>query len=181
MKKDRLSPAQSSPNPNPRSRIVTVAPAPAQRQLFFKLRSSKKKTGWFTNSESAALAEELKVSKRDVLEMEGRLSARDLSLSVESDDDDAAPSPAQWLEADDADPADTVIDNSTKIPQRTQLRKGLAALDERSRDIVEQRWLAAQKTTLQTLATRYKLSVERSRQIEASAMQKLRSSFDPFL
>ena len=180
MKKDRLSPTQSSPNPNARSRIVTVAPAPAQRQLFFKLRSSKKKTGWFTNSEAAALAEELKVSKRDVLEMEGRLSARDLSLSVESDDDDAAPSPVQWLEAA-AGPADTVIDNSTQISQRAQLRKGLAALDERSRDIVEQRWLAAKKTTLQTLATRYKLSVERSRQIEASAMQKLRSSFDPFL
>ena len=121
-----------------------MATTQAQRQLFFKRRSSKKKTGWFTNSE-------------------------------------AAPSPVQWLEAAAADPADTVIDNSTQISQRAQLRKGLAALDERSRDIVEQRWLAAKKTTLQTLATRYKLSVERSRQIEASAMQKLRSSFDPFL
>ena len=161
-------------------RIVTVATTKAQRKLFFKLRSMKKKAGWFTNSEAAALAEELKVSKRDVLEMEGRLSARDLSLSVESDDDGAAPapSPAQWLEAADADPADTVIENSTLISQRAQLRKGLAALDERSRDIVEQRWLAAKKTTLQTLATRYKLSVERIRQIEAGAIQKLRSSFD---
>ncbi len=159
-------------------RIVTVATTKAQRKLFFKLRSSKKKAGWFTNSEAAALAEELKVSKRDVLEMEGRLSARDLSLSMESDDDGAAPSPAQWLEADDADPADTVIENSTQVSQRAQLRKGLAALDERSRDIVEQRWLAAKKTTLQTLADRYKLSVERIRQIEVSAMQKLRSSFE---
>ena len=160
-------------------RIVTVATTKAQRKLFFKLRSSKKKAGWFTSSEAAALAEELKVSKRDVLEMEGRLSARDLSLSIESDDQDAAPSPAQWLEANDANPADTVIENSTQISQRAQLRRGLAALDERSRDIVEQRWLADKKTTLQKLATGYNLSIERIRQIEASALQKLRSSFEP--
>ena len=159
-------------------RIVTVATTKAQRKLFFKLRSSKKKAGWFTNNEAIALAEELKVSKRDVLEMEGRLSARDLSLSIEADDDDAAPSPAQWLESEDANPADTVIDNSTQISRRAQLRKGLAALDERSRDIVEQRWLADKKTTLQTLANHYGLSVERIRQIEVGAIQKLRSSFD---
>lgn len=157
-------------------RIVKVATTKAQRKLFFNLRSAKKTLSWLTQEEAEAVADDLGVSVQEVHRMEGRLTSRDIGYDqpVDADDDDAWQSPQHYLEDKSADPAELVEHSSMAQSNEEQLHAALAELDERSRDIVAQRWLAEKKATLHELAARYEVSAERIRQLEQAAMKKLR-------
>ena len=157
-------------------RIVKIATTKAQRKLFFNLRSSKKRLAWLTREETKAVAEELGVSEQEVTRMEGRLAAGDVTFEAPADADDetAAMAPIHYLEAPGADPADLVEDDDWQSDSSDKLHVALTALDDRSRDVIERRWLTDDKTTLQDLADEYGVSAERIRQIEKSAMKKLK-------
>ncbi len=161
-------------------RIVKVATTKAQRKLFFNLRKSKTRLGWMNAEEVRAVAADLNVSEREVLEMESRLSGRDIGFDLPSDEDDdhAPPSPAAYLRADGEDPSQAYERADAEDNQLQLLREGLAGLDARSRDIVKRRWLDGEgKVTLQELADEYGVSAERIRQIEANALKKMRALF----
>ena len=159
-------------------RIVKVATTKAQRKLFFNLRSAKKSLSWLSAEEAQAVADDLGVDVREVQRMEGRLSSRDVSYDLprDADDDDAWQSPQYFLEDHSADPAEAVESSDWQQNSEAQLHEALAGLDERSRDILAQRWLAEEKATLHELAARYEVSAERIRQIEQNAMKKLRAA-----
>ncbi len=161
-------------------RIVKVATTKAQRKLFFNLRKSKTRLGWMNDAEVTAVAADLKVSKREVLEMESRLSGRDIGFDAPSDDDDdhAPPSPGAYLRTHDEDPSQAYERADSEDNQLELLREGMAGLDKRSRDIVMRRWLDDDnKVTLQELADEYGVSAERIRQIEANALKKMKALF----
>ncbi len=161
-------------------RIVKVATTKAQRKLFFNLRKSKTRLGWMNAAEVTAVAKDLNVSEREVLEMESRLSGRDIGFDAQSDDDDdhAPPSPAAYLMAAEEDPSQAYERADSEDNQLQLLREGLAELDARSRDIIKRRWLDADsKITLQELAEEYGVSAERIRQIEANALKKMKALF----
>ncbi|MBT3410916.1 MAG: RNA polymerase sigma factor RpoH [Halieaceae bacterium] len=157
-------------------RIVKVATTKAQRKLFFNLRSKKKSLSWLSADEAKAVAEDLGVDVKEVHRMEGRLTSRDLAydMSTDSDDDDAWQAPQYYLEDHSSDPAQTVEEGDWKQNSQAQLHSALADLDERSRNILVQRWLAEDKSTLHELADQYGVSAERIRQLEANAMKKLK-------
>lgn len=161
-------------------RIVKVATTKAQRKLFFNLRKSKQRLGWLNAEEVRVVANDLNVSEREVLEMESRLSGRDIGFDAPSDEDDdhAPPSPAAYLEADVLDPSAAYERSDSEDHQLELLREGMAGLDARSRDIIKRRWLDADnKITLQELADEYGVSAERIRQIEANALKKMKALF----
>ena len=161
-------------------RIVKVATTKAQRKLFFNLRKSKTRLGWLNAEEVSAVARDLNVTEREVLEMESRLSGRDIGFDApDSDDDDhAPPAPANYLVANDDDPAAAYEAANEENSQLELLREGMAALDARSRDIIKRRWLDADsKVTLQELADEYGVSAERIRQVEANALKKMKALF----
>ncbi|MGG6463235.1 RNA polymerase sigma factor RpoH [Solilutibacter silvestris] len=161
-------------------RIVKVATTKAQRKLFFNLRKSRTRLGWMNAEEVKAVARDLNVPESEVLEMEARLSGRDIGFDMPSDEDDehAPPSPAAYLRADDEDPSQAYERADSEDHQLALLRDGLADLDARSRDIIKRRWLDADsKVTLQELADEYGVSAERIRQIEANAMKKMKALF----
>lgn len=160
-------------------RIVKVATTKAQRKLFFNLRKSKKRLGWMNDAEVTAVAKDLNVSKREVLEMESRLSGRDIGFDApaDQDDDHAPPSPVAYLVDRNDDPALTYERDSHEDSQLELLREGMADLDARSRDILKRRFLGEPKATLQELADEYGVSAERVRQIEANALKKMRMLF----
>ena len=159
-------------------RIVKVATTKAQRKLFFNLRSAKKDLAWLSADEARAVADELGVDVREVQRMEGRLSSRDLAYDAppDADEDDAWQAPQYYLEDHSADPALAVESNDWQQSSEERLHDALAGLDERSRDILSQRWLADEKATLHDLAARYNVSAERIRQLEQTAMKKLRAA-----
>ena len=159
-------------------RIVKVATTKAQRKLFFNLRKSKKRLGWMNAEEVRAVAKDLNVSEREVLEMESRLSGRDIGFDApDSDDDNAPPSPVAYLRDHADDPALAYENASHEEDQLDLLREGLAGLDQRSRDILTRRFLGEPKATLQELADEYGVSAERIRQVEANALKKMRALF----
>ena len=161
-------------------RIVKVATTKAQRKLFFNLRKSKTRLGWMNAAEVTAVARDLNVPEHEVLEMEARLSGRDIGFDASSDEDDehAPPSPAAYLRAQEEDPSQAYERADSEDNQLQLLREGLAALDARSRDIIARRWLDADsKVTLQELADEYGVSAERIRQIEANALKKMKALF----
>ncbi len=159
-------------------RIVKVATTKAQRKLFFNLRSAKKDLAWLSADEARAVADELGVDVREVHRMEGRLSSRDLAYDapMDTDDDDSWQAPQYYLEDHSADPALAVESNDWQQSSEERLHQALAGLDERSRDILAQRWLSDEKATLHDLAARYNVSAERIRQLEQTAMKKLRTA-----
>lgn len=158
-------------------RIVKVATTKAQRKLFFNLRSKKKGFNWLTHDEASAVADSLGVEVRDVHEMESRLTGRDMAFDpLDADDDDATFAPAQYLEDPSHDPALRYETEHTAQTESASLYEALEQLDERSRDIVQQRWLNEEKATLHELAAQYGVSAERIRQIEQAAMKKLKGS-----
>ncbi len=163
-------------------RIVKVATTKAQRKLFFNLRSAKKRLGWFSREEVDGVAKDLGVRPEDVMEMEARLNAHDAAYdSSANDDDDSGSSPRQfapqhYLEDHSADPSLQVENYNWASQNNANLQTALAALDERSRDIINQRWLADKKSTLHELAAQYQVSAERVRQLEQNAMKKLKAS-----
>lgn len=161
-------------------RIVKVATTKAQRKLFFNLRKAKTRLGWMNAAEVSAVAKDLNVSEREVLEMESRLSGRDIGFDAPEgeDEDHAPPSPVSYLVADGEDPSQAYERADNQDNQLELLRAGLAQLDQRSRDIIKRRWLDADsKITLQELADEYGVSAERIRQIEANALKKMKGLF----
>jgi RNA polymerase sigma-32 factor len=160
-------------------RIVKVATTKAQRKLFFNLRKSKKRLGWMSHAEVQAVARDLNVPVAEVLEMESRLSGRDIGFDTPVDaGDDAPPSPVAFLEDHHADPAEAYERSSSEDDQLELLREGMASLDARSRDIIRRRWLDdGNKVTLQELADEYGVSAERIRQVEANALRKMKTLF----
>ncbi|HEX7914290.1 RNA polymerase sigma factor RpoH [Rudaea sp.] len=160
-------------------RIVKVATTKAQRKLFFNLRKSKKRLGWMNNAEVQAVAKDLGVTTADVLEMEARLSGHDMAFDAPTDaDEDAKPAPVAYLVDDNADPYQSLENESQEESDLGILKNGMAKLDARSRDIIQRRWLKdGDKATLQELADEYKVSAERIRQIEVNAMKKMRTLF----
>lgn len=157
-------------------RIVKVATTKAQRKLFFNLRKMAKKRGWFSDEEVNAVAEQLNVPHKDVRQMETRLNAYDQSFDgYDSDDDESWSAPANYLEDKSANPAALLEHSDWSTGQITKLREALTTLDERSQDILQQRWLDdSGKITLHDLAAKYDVSAERIRQLEKNAMKKLR-------
>lgn len=158
-------------------RIVKVATTKAQRKLFFNLRKYSKQLGWFSPEEARVIAEELNVSPKEVHEMESRLSSYDESFDGHDENEDIASwkIPANYLEDKRANPAAQLERSDWSGSQEQRLHQALMTLDARSQDILQQRWLGAQKATLQDLADKYEISVERVRQLEKSAMNKLHS------
>lgn len=157
-------------------RIVKVATTKAHRKLFFNLRSLKKSSNQLTLDEAEAIAKDLGVTVKQVLEMESRLTSYDASFEMQdTDEDDGRYAPQLFLE-DAIDPADVVEDADWEENTTTALQTAMQTLDDRSRDIITQRWLADQKSTLHQLAERYNISAERVRQIEKNAMDKIRDA-----
>jgi RNA polymerase sigma-32 factor len=156
-------------------RIVKVATTKAQRKLFFNLRSSKKRLGWFTRDEVEDVARELDVKPETVLEMEARLAHYDLAFDpLEGDDDEGPAAPSSYLPDLRMEPSLQLEQADSAHNEREQLYAALEQLDERSRTILQARWLSDQKSTLHELAERYGVSAERIRQIEKAAMKKLK-------
>ena len=161
-------------------RIVKVATTKAQRKLFFNLRKSKTRLGWMNAADVSAVAKDLNVSEREVLEMESRLSGRDIGFDAPSDEDDdhAPPSPGAYLKTQEEDPSQVYERADSEGNELELLREGMAGLDKRSRDIIARRWLDDEnKVTLQELADEYGVSAERIRQIEANALKKMKALF----
>jgi RNA polymerase sigma-32 factor len=157
-------------------RVVKVATTKAQRKLFFNLRKAKKHLGWLSADETRAVAEDLGVPEREVTEMEQRLSTRDMAFdpAPSAGDDEDTYTPAAYLPNPDSDPAVKAEEDDWESATSDRLYAGLERLDDRSRHILEARWLADDKRTLQDLADEYGISAERVRQLEANAMKKLR-------
>ena len=159
-------------------RIVKVATTKSQRKLFFNLRSQKKRLGWLSQDEAKSIAADLGVETRTVFEMEGRLNAYDAAFDAGVDDDDesAYQAPAYYLEDKSADPALTVETENFEQDASERLASALGDLDDRSRAILQQRWLSDDKATLHELAAMYNVSAERIRQLEKNAMKKLKNA-----
>jgi len=156
-------------------RLVKVATTKAQRKLFFNLRRAKKHLGWLSKDETEAVARDLGVTAREVTEMEQRLTGQDVPYDPDpGDDDDYAP--VAYLPSPDSDPADAVEREDWSADAHDRLGDALAQLDARSREILSRRWLSDNKATLHELAAEYSVSAERIRQIEASAIGKLRTA-----
>jgi RNA polymerase sigma-32 factor len=158
-------------------RVVKVATTKAQRKLFFNLRSSKKRLGWMNEAEAKAIADDLGVEVREVHEMEGRMSGYDTAFDAATDEDDdtAYKAPSNYLEDTRYDPASMAEDANYEQDSTDRLHLALAELDERSLDILNRRWLADDKATLQELADEYQVSAERIRQLEKNAMNKVKA------
>jgi len=156
-------------------RIVKVATTKAQRKLFFNLRSAKKRLGWFTRAEVEGVAEDLGVKPETVLEMESRLANQDLAFDGDDGDDDERPSaPSTYLPDMRMEPASMIEREDTVTDRRERLFRALDGLDDRSKTILQARWLTDKKQTLHELAQQFGVSAERIRQIEKNAMNKLR-------
>jgi RNA polymerase sigma-32 factor len=156
-------------------RIVKVATTKAQRKLFFNLRSAKKRLGWFSRQEVEGVAAELGVKPETVLEMEARLANQDLSFDGDDSDDDEGPAaPATYLPDMRMEPAAQLERENTATDRRDRLYAALKGLDDRSKTILQARWLSEKKQTLHELAEVFGVSAERIRQIEKNAMKKMR-------
>lgn len=155
-------------------RVVKVATTKAQRKLFFNLRRFKDTLNWFSADEIETVAKELGVKPHEVSEMEKRLSGQDIGFDLDNDDDDdRAYAPAQYLQSEVASPEDLVIAEDSESRALDALKTSLASLDDRSRSIIQRRWLDEDKATLHDLADEFGVSAERIRQIEKAALSKL--------
>ena len=157
-------------------RIVKVATTKAQRKLFFNLRSSKKRLGWFNHQEVEHVAKELGVKPSEVLEMESRLANQDVAFDTpdRDDDDDLGTTPSAYIADTRSEPAGLLEKLDSTEDQNTRLYSALESLDDRSKAILRARWLSEKKSTLHELADDYGVSAERIRQIEKNAMAKIR-------
>ncbi|HEX7047625.1 MAG TPA: RNA polymerase sigma factor RpoH [Gammaproteobacteria bacterium] len=158
-------------------RVVKVATTKAQRKLFFNLRKAKKRLGWFNHEEVETVARELGVTTKEVMEMESRLSGQDMAFDGPQDesDEDRTFAPSGYLMDKAPDPAEYAEAEDWEIKGEERLFAAMRVLDERSRDILQQRWLNEPKVTLQELADKYGVSAERIRQIENNGMKKLQN------
>ncbi len=161
-------------------RIVKVATTKAQRKLFFNLRSAKKELEWLSADEAKAVAADLGVEVKDVMEMEKRLYSRDATFDAPADDDDESAyfAPANYLEDHSQDPALLAEADNFEDDNSSRLHLALSSLDARSQDIIQRRWLSDDKATLHELAAEYSVSAERIRQLEQNAMKKVRAQLE---
>ena len=158
-------------------RIVKVATTKAQRKLFFNLRKTKQRLGWFNENEVDIVANELGVSKEDVIEMESRMSGADVGFDLPTDDAETETySPALYLEDKSSNFAAELENENFESQATEQLGAALQSLDARSQDIIKARWLDDNKATLHDLAAKYNVSAERIRQLETNALKKLKSA-----
>ncbi len=155
-------------------RIVKTATTKAQRKLFFKLRSSKKSLEWFSDIDADTVAEELGVTRKDVLEMEMRLYGKDLPVDMSSDEDNENTT-FPILISQEADPETALVQQNQAEYELKRMQNALATLDARSRDILQKRWLTEEKVGLKALSEEYGVSMERIRQVEQQALKKLQS------
>lgn len=164
-------------------RIVKVATTKAQRKLFFNLRKQAKDRSWFSDKETTEVANLLNVSKKEVIEMEQRLNSYDETFDLTDADENSDTfswnAPVRYLEDKKASPEVAVMRQDWETRQLGQLHKALTSLDERSQDILSQRWLSEDKATLHELAAKYEVSAERIRQLENAAMKKIRAQLEP--
>jgi len=161
-------------------RIVKVATTKAQRKLFFNLRSLKQSFNSLGVEEVKAVAKQLGVKPSEVVEMETRLTGRDIAIEPAGDDEDEAYSPIAYLAAEDAEPGRLLEHEETDRLRGSGLAKALASLDARSRRIVEARWLnETEPATLHDLAAEFGVSAERIRQIEAKALARMKGVIGP--
>ncbi len=158
-------------------RLVKIATTKAQRKLFFNLRGKKKSLEWLTKEEAENIASDLNVDVKDVLHMENRLSSNDSSFDapIQTGNDEEVMSPSQYLEDKRYDPEVIVANEQAEQVNRSELVEALKMLDDRSKDILQRRYLSDQKATLHDLADEYEVSAERIRQIENTALKKLKS------
>lgn len=161
-------------------RIVKIATTKAQRKLFFNLRGQKRHLGWLSLAEAEAVAKDLNVDVKHVQDMEGRLAAYDAGFDagVDDDDDTAYQAPANYLEDRRFDPAMLLEKADWEDNSVASLEAALEKLDDRSRDILQKRWLNEEKATLHELAAEYGVSAERIRQLEKNAMKKVRGMIE---
>lgn len=158
-------------------RIVKIATTKAQRKLFFNLRSLKKSSKKLTLEEARSIANDLNVTPEQVLEMEGRLTAYDAAFEAQGDDDDDSSThvaPVLYLEDSRYDPARLAEDEDWEEQNASALHEAMDQLDDRSRNILQRRWLDDDKSTLHELAAEYNVSAERIRQLEKNAMEKIK-------
>jgi RNA polymerase sigma-32 factor len=157
-------------------RIVKIATTKAQRKLFFNLRGAKKRLAWLSNDEAHAVAADLGVDVKQVREMEGRLASYDAGFDAgEDDDDESYVAPAHYLEDNRYDPAMRLEESNWEESNVNSLEKAMGQLDDRSRMILQRRWLNDDKATLHDLAAEYGVSAERIRQLEKNAMNKVKT------
>jgi len=157
-------------------RIVKIATTKAQRKLFFNLRGAKKRLAWLSNDEAAAVAQDLGVDIKQVREMEGRLASYDAGFDADEDDEDSAyVAPAHYLEDNRYDPAVRLEESNWEESNVNGLESAMQKLDDRSRAILQRRWLNDDKATLHDLAAEYGVSAERIRQLEKNAMNKVKT------
>lgn len=154
-------------------RIVKIATTKSQRKLFFNLRSSRKRLGWMNETEVEDVARELGVPAADVRQMENRLYVHDEAFDLDSDDEEGF-APAHYLGDETADPAAINEHRNASDYRSAQLSAAFQELDDRSRQIIQQRWLTEKKSTLHQLADQFGVSAERIRQLEQAALKKLK-------
>ena len=160
-------------------RIVKVATTKAQRKLFFNLRRQKKRLGWLNQAEVNRVAEDLGVKPEVVMEMESRLAGQDIGFDLTNDDDESGyVAPAAYLEGLTVSPHEAIEAQDWEDHHHNLLFDGIESLDDRSRDIIQSRWLMDPKITLQELADKYGVSAERIRQLENVALKKLKARFE---
>jgi len=159
-------------------RIVKVATTKAQRKLFFNLRKSRTRLGWMNQEDIKALSDDLDVPEKTVQEMESRMSGTDVAFEMDSDNDDDAAyiAPAGYLADNRYNPENMYEQDTATTSNHEKLEQALSKLDERSQDIVQQRWLNPddKKATLTELADKYGVSAERIRQIEKKAFSQMK-------
>ncbi|MGA7179602.1 MAG: RNA polymerase sigma factor RpoH [Thiobacillaceae bacterium] len=157
-------------------RLVKVATTKAQRKLFFNLRSMRSGLGSLSTAETESIAKALGVKPEEVREMETRMSGQDIGLNPTVDDGEETFSPIAYLASPEDEPVNVLAQEQTERLQHEGLVTALDSLDDRSRKIIESRWLNSQEpATLHELAAEYGVSAERIRQIEAKALQKMRA------
>jgi len=158
-------------------RIVKVATTKSQRKLFFKLRSAEKQLNWFSQDEVAAVAKDLGVDEKVVVEMESRMHGHDSAFDapVGSSEDRFSLAPSDTLHHEQDDPSTILEKEDGRSNSHDNLASGMEILDDRSRAILKRRWLQEEKSTLHELADEYGVSAERIRQIEKAAMKKIRT------
>ena len=162
-------------------RLVKTATTKAQRKLFFNLRSLRKTLQPLKPEDIKSIAEELKVKEEEVREMEFRLNGREIAIDYSDDEsEDDHYKPISYLQDDSLSPSDQLEQDETKENNFSLLRHSLKELDDRSRAIVEARWLSSNKSeTLHELAAKFDVSAERIRQIEQNALTKLKALMIP--
>ncbi len=157
-------------------RIVKIATTKAQRKLFFNLRGAKKRLAWLSNDEAHAVAQDLGVDVKQVREMEGRLASYDAGFDADEDDEESSyVAPAHYLEDNRYDPAVRLEESNWEESNVNGLELAMQKLDDRSRAILQRRWLNDDKATLHDLADEYGVSAERIRQLEKNAMNKVKT------